>query len=174
MKANISLNVCLRVTDRMQSHELIGTNAAADISPSMPGGAYCHDGQRVMGFRCSAVRHVETLVDAIDTAARFHGCTLQQPLFSAPLAEHVTMRDLRMLGDEPWHGIPFALADNGAVVVAHLPGHRSRQYRHHRRLWPRQDESSAALRIAVVSERHAHGAIHLQDTERLPYRQGKP
>lgn len=51
------------------------------------------------------------------------------------------------------------------------PGHRSRQYRHHRRLWPRQDESSAALRIAVVSERHAHGAIHLQDTERLPYRQ---
>lgn len=116
MKANISLNVCLRVTDRMQSHELIGTNAAADISPSMPGGAYCHDGQRVMGFRCSAVRHVETLVNAIDTAARFHGCTLQQPLFSAPLAEHVTMRDLRMLGDEPWHGIPFALADNGVVV----------------------------------------------------------
>ena len=120
----------------------------------------------------SVVRHVETLVDAIDTAARFHGCTLQQPLFSAPLAEHVTMRDLRMLGDEPWHGIPFALADNGVVVepisldIAHgniaIIGAYGR------------DESSAALRIAVVSERHAHGAIHLQDTERLPYQRRKP
>lgn len=116
MKANISLNICLRVTDQMQSHELIGTDSAADISPSMPGGAYCHDGQRVIGFRCSAVRHVEALVDAVDTAARFHGYAPQRPLFSAPLAKRVALPDLRMPVDGSRHDIPFALADNGVIV----------------------------------------------------------
>ena len=37
MKANISLSICLRVTDQMQSNELIGTKDAALIPPAFPG-----------------------------------------------------------------------------------------------------------------------------------------
>ena len=60
MKANISLSICLRVTDQMQSNELIGTKDAALIPPAFPGAAYCHDGQRTVPFRCSAVHDIDS------------------------------------------------------------------------------------------------------------------
>ena len=94
MKANISLSICLRVTDQMQSNELIGTKDAALIPPAFPGAAYCHDGQRTVPFRCSAVHDIDSLVHAINTASAFSGTTNPSPLFSAPLAPHAGKDDL--------------------------------------------------------------------------------
>lgn len=94
MKANISLSICLRVTDQMQSNELIGTKDAALIPPAFPGAAYCHDGQRTVPFRCSAVHDIDSLVHAINTASEFSGTTNPSPLFSAPLAPHAGKDDL--------------------------------------------------------------------------------
>lgn len=116
MKANMSLSICLRVTDQMQSNELIGIRDAALIPPHMPGAAYCNDGQRTTPFLCSAVRDVNRLIRNIDTAARFHACKHPDLLFSDPLARHATQSDLSTTTNRPWHEIPFALADDGVLV----------------------------------------------------------
>lgn len=116
MKANMSLSICLRVTDQMQSNELIGIRDAALIPPHMPGAAYCNDGQRTTPFLCSAVRDVNRLIRNIDTAARFHACKHPDLLFSDPLARHATQSDLSTTTTRPWHEIPFALADDGVLV----------------------------------------------------------
>lgn len=116
MKANMSLSICLRVTDQMQSNELIGIRDAALIPPSMPGAAYCNDGQRTTPFLCSAVRDVNRLIRNINIAARFHACERPVLLFSDPLARHATQSDLSTTTNRPWNEIPFALADDGVLV----------------------------------------------------------
>lgn len=116
MKANISLSICLRVTDQMQSNELIGTKDAALIPPAFPGAAYCHDGQRTVPFRCSAVHDIDSLVHAINTASAFSGITNPSPLFSAPLAPHAGKDDLTAPQREAWHHVPFALSDDGVLI----------------------------------------------------------
>lgn len=116
MKANISLSICLRVTDQMQSNELIGTKDAALIPPAFPGAAYCHDGQRTVPFRCSAVHDIDSLVHAINTASAFSGTTNPSPLFSAPLAPHAGKDDLTAPQREAWHHVPFALSDDGVLI----------------------------------------------------------
>ena len=116
MKANISLSICLRVTDQMQSNELIGIRDAALIPPSIPGAAYCNDGQHTTPFLCSAVRDVNRLVRNIGTAARFHACKRPDLLFSEPLTQHATQSDLSIPSNQSWHNVPFALADDGVLV----------------------------------------------------------
>ena len=51
MKANMSVSICLRVRDRLQSCELLGDGRAADLSPAMPGAAFCNDSEQVTAFR---------------------------------------------------------------------------------------------------------------------------
>lgn len=116
MKANISLNICLRVTDHMQSMELIGMRDASLIPPNAPGAAYCNDGSRTTAFLCSAVQDVTHLVASVNTAARFCGYAKPQPLFSAPLARCVDPSDLHAEENPPWHSIPFALKDDGVLI----------------------------------------------------------
>ncbi len=116
MKANISLNICLRVTDQMQSNELIGTKDAALIPAALPGAAYCHDGQRTTPFLCSAVHDIGALVKAVNTAAKFDEIDNPKPLFSDPLAKRASTRDLMVPEDNIWQHVPFALGDDGVLV----------------------------------------------------------
>lgn len=118
MKANMSLGLCLRVRDGVQSTELLGSTKAAHIPPSMPGVAYCNDGASVRAWRCAAARDIPRLVDAVTMAARFHGCVPPPPLFTAPLP-----RSLETLPASPGvDGVPFALGDDGVSLhVASLP-----------------------------------------------------
>ena len=116
MKANVSLNICLRVTDQMQSNELIGTKEAALIPPTVPGAAYCHDGQGATPFLCSAVRDVDALTHAINIASEFNGIARPTPLFSDPLATLVRRHDLTITPNHAWQLVPFALADDGVLV----------------------------------------------------------
>ena len=116
MKANISLNICLRVTDQMQSNELIGTKDAALIPAALPGAAYCHDGQHTTPFLCSAVHDIGALVKAVNTAADFDGIDSPKPLFSNPLAKRAFIRDLTVPTDNIWQHVPFALGDDGVLV----------------------------------------------------------
>ena len=99
----------------MQSNELIGIRDAALIPPSIPGAAYCNDGQHTTPFLCSAVRDVNRLVRNIGTAARFHSCKRPDLLFSEPLTQHATQSDLSIPSNQSWHNVPFALADDGVL-----------------------------------------------------------
>lgn len=116
MKANISLSICLRVTDQIQSNELIGTKDAALIPATFPGAAYCHDGQRTTPFLCSAVHGIDELVKAVNTASEFNGIDNPKPLFSNPLTKRSSLRDLTIPADNTWQHVPFALGDDGVLV----------------------------------------------------------
>lgn len=118
MKANMSLGICLRVRDGVQSTELLGSAKAAYIPPSLPGVAYCNDGASVASWRCAETREIPRLVDAVITAARFHGCVPQPALFTAPLPRRLAaLPAATAVG-----GVPFALRDDGVSLhVAHLP-----------------------------------------------------
>ncbi len=89
MKANMSLNICMRVRDGVQSAELIGSPYAASISPSLPGAAYCADGNTVTAMRCCPPAHSEALVKAVMRAAAFHQIPRCEPLFTAPLPREI-------------------------------------------------------------------------------------
>ena len=133
MHANLSIGICLRVRDAMQSRELVGVPHAAAIAPSMPGAAYVADGESVHAIRGAAVRDVDALIGQIGLAARFCGLAPAAPLFSTPLPRVVAPPD-----DVPdgicngaqdsaaapaaWPApVPFALADDGiALVTARL------------------------------------------------------
>lgn len=111
MKSNMALNLCLRVRDAVQSTELIGSAAAATISPSTPGALYCNDGEAVTPIRCCAPADIDALVGGIATAQRFAGLPDSQPLFTAPLPPVITTDDASSgTGDT----IPFAIGDDGA------------------------------------------------------------
>lgn len=111
MKANISLNICLRVRDGAQSRELIGDARAAAINPNRPGIAYCNDGAEVAVIQCTPVRDIDCCVDAIRTAYAFIDRQTPPSLFTAPLVDIVSpgMIPLAKSAD----AIPFALGDDG-------------------------------------------------------------
>ncbi len=85
MKANISINICLRVRDGLQSQELLGTSHAARISPNMPGSAYYNLGEGVEALRCARSRDSKRLVKAIQLAGAFCHHEHSPELFSSPL-----------------------------------------------------------------------------------------
>lgn len=118
MKANMTLGLCLRVRDAIQSIEIIGSGEAANIPPSLPGVVYCNDGEDIQAWRCAATRHISRLVDATVFAACCFGSVPAPALFSPPLP-----RAVKQLPPTPSaSGIPFALADNGVTLdVAQLP-----------------------------------------------------
>lgn len=123
MKANMAIGICLRVRDAMQSVELLGDPSAAAISPSMPGAAFCADGERLTAWRCAAPARLDGLVDAIARAADFLDLPAGRPLFTAPLPRAVRLGDVRSLaGPGDGRGVPFALEDDGVGIhVATLP-----------------------------------------------------
>lgn len=102
MKANMSLNICLRVRDGLQSSELIGSTAAARISPLLPGAAYCADGESTVALRCCPPGHIDAMVDAVVRAAAFHRCEPAEPLFTPPLPRHIaSLREAVRYGVRP-------------------------------------------------------------------------
>lgn len=116
MKANITLNLCLRVRDSTQSLELLGSPCAASISPYQPGTAYCQDGNALVPLRCAASERLDRLVDAICTAARFHHISPPQDLFTAPLPTQVAWPDIAHVTYEgACHedDVPCGLGDDG-------------------------------------------------------------
>ncbi|WP_181896165.1 FtsK/SpoIIIE domain-containing protein [Bifidobacterium longum] len=110
MKANMSVSICLRVRDRLQSCELLGDGRAADLSPAMPGAAFCNDSEQVTAFRCATARDIDAVCRQIAFASRFVGSPLQPSLFTAPLPRHV--KD-RTVADHAPQRIRFGLADDG-------------------------------------------------------------
>lgn len=118
MKANMTLGLCMRVRDGMQSVELLGSTKAARIPPSLPGVAYRNDGASVEAWRCAAAGDLGGLVDAVVLAARFHGCVPPPELFTAPLPRRLDRLPRVPSGE----GVPFALRDDGvSLSVAFLP-----------------------------------------------------
>ena len=114
MKANMALNLCLRVRDPAQSTELLGDARATRIPPSAPGMCYLNDGERVEACRCAVARDVDALVDAARIAARFHGGVPPPLLFTAPLPREAgEIRD----ASSP-RSVVFGLLDDGARLSA--------------------------------------------------------
>ncbi|MBW3087886.1 cell division protein FtsK [Bifidobacterium sp. 82T24] len=135
MKANIGLNICLRVRDSLQSSELLGTADAAAISPGHPGVGYIHDGESRTIFRCAPPRSADALTMGCDRAARFLGQPDVEPLFSPPLPKCVPSTDGERpvadhVGRHDGHGVdalapvPFGLMDSGVrTLPLELPLH---------------------------------------------------
>lgn len=124
MKANMTLSICLRVRDALQSTELLGDGRAAAISPNSPGGAWVSDGESVMALRCSPVHDIDALVLAISTAAAFHGIDPAPALFTPPLpatfaleSNHLVPRRSQLASPKSMTA-PFALGDDGVGVGA--------------------------------------------------------
>ncbi|MBW3080359.1 FtsK/SpoIIIE domain-containing protein [Bifidobacterium saguinibicoloris] len=118
MKANMSLGLCLRVRDALQSTELIGSAKAAAIPPSLPGVAYANDGERVTAWRCAAADDIGRIVDAVRAAAVFEGSVPPPALFTAPLPRVVRALEAASARD----AVPFALRDDGVrLSTAFLP-----------------------------------------------------
>ena len=95
MKANMSINLCLRVRDALQSHELLGSSCAAYINPQYPGGAYCNIGEGIIAMRCAPIANIETFIKGILLAGKFYNFTQAKQLFSAPLQSFVTEKQLK-------------------------------------------------------------------------------
>nr|WP_152209579.1 FtsK/SpoIIIE domain-containing protein [Bifidobacterium cebidarum] len=115
MKANMALNICLRVRDALQSAELLGDGRAARLSPAMPGAAYCNDGEQVRALRCSPIGDIAGMNRNITYAARFLAMDSAPKLFSAPLPTAVQPR---RQASEHLEQVWIGLADNGIDVNA--------------------------------------------------------
>ncbi|KAB8292747.1 FtsK/SpoIIIE domain-containing protein [Bifidobacterium avesanii] len=90
MKANIAVNLCMRVRDDLQSISMLGTKAAALIPSTSPGVGYRHDGDALEAFRCARPQDALGPVRAVSDAARFCGVRPAEPLFSEPLPEYLS------------------------------------------------------------------------------------
>lgn len=95
MKANIAINICLRVRDSMQSQELLGTSHAAKISPNMPGSAYYNFGDGVSALLCAQSKNSKRLVRAIQLAGIFCHHEHSPELFSEPLPSILSNNQLK-------------------------------------------------------------------------------
>lgn len=102
MKANLSLHICLRVRDSLQSLELLDAPFAALLHPGDQGIGFLHDGAQCLPFRAAQCTHPDQLITSVQTAYAFicaagkntgknagkGGSEPDQPvLFSPPLPE---------------------------------------------------------------------------------------
>lgn len=94
IKANINMNICLRVRDSVQSHELLGSSCAAHISPQLPGGAYYNTGDGIKALRCAQSNNPALLLQAIRLSGRFYHNEYCEELFSAPLPSAIKQSDI--------------------------------------------------------------------------------
>lgn len=116
MKANISINICLRVRDSLQSQELLGTSHAAKISPNTPGSAYYNIGEGVEALRCAQSRNAKRLVKAIQFAGKFCYLEHSKTLFSAPLPSILSSKQLENYKYENYENKYFAKKINQESV----------------------------------------------------------
>ncbi|MSS12817.1 FtsK/SpoIIIE domain-containing protein [Bifidobacterium tsurumiense] len=116
IKANMAIHMCLRVRDALQSNELIGSSAAAMISPTLPGAGFCHDGEVLHAIRCAMVDKCESLVLAIKDASAMAGIPSAKALFTPPLP-HVVKSNTDLASAVQAHGNHndpiIALGDDG-------------------------------------------------------------
>ncbi|MBT1171042.1 FtsK/SpoIIIE domain-containing protein [Bifidobacterium sp. SO4] len=117
MKANMAINICLRVRDTMQSTELLGDGRAASIPPTLPGSAYCNDGEQVTALRCAPVGDIARCCRQVSLAQRFMGFAPTPALFTAPLPMRVPApvrvgHARNRFPDRLW----FGLADDGIAL----------------------------------------------------------
>ncbi|WP_226805807.1 FtsK/SpoIIIE domain-containing protein [Bifidobacterium eulemuris] len=175
MKANISLNLCLRVRDDMQSHELLADSRAARIPPSLPGAAFCNDADTVTALRCAAPASIDRCCEAIRLAAMMMQIPPPPPLFTAPLPARLrasqiaaTFRD----ADEGIVEVPFGLSDDGVRL------HTARLRVDHGNIGvigPDGRGKSALLRLLehkLVETRHC--AVRVTSLSRFGYRTTTP
>lgn len=71
MRANINLTLCLRLRDRLQSSDLVGTPLAADIPHGRPGLGILNDGDGPRLLQCPHIEHIEQYVAACHQASSF-------------------------------------------------------------------------------------------------------
>ena len=88
MRANLSLLVCLRLRDSMQSTDLVGVPDTAHL-PSIPGLGIVEYGQGPQLFHAPHLDSCAALVHHCSLAAQFMENTPVQELFSAPLPRNV-------------------------------------------------------------------------------------
>ncbi|WP_418968716.1 FtsK/SpoIIIE domain-containing protein [Alloscardovia omnicolens] len=85
IKANMPLHLCLRVTDPLQSLDLLGSPVAARIRTDCIGAAFISDGSSLRAVKIKQPADPSQIVLACTRAARFMHSIPPQPLFSAPL-----------------------------------------------------------------------------------------
>ncbi|WP_161522240.1 FtsK/SpoIIIE domain-containing protein [Bifidobacterium xylocopae] len=124
MKANMNLNISLRVREPIQSMELLGTGCAADIGPEMPGAGFWCAGGHPQAFRCSPCQATGKVVDQVLMAAGFIGMKPAAPLFTSPLPKELPAGHLSRLGRPVWQDghplLPIGLEDDGVGIAACL------------------------------------------------------
>ena len=92
MRANLSLLVCLRLRDSMQSTDLVGVPDTAHL-PSIPGLGIVEYGQGPQLFHAPHLDSCAAMVHHCSLAAQFMENTPVQELFSAPLPRNVAWGD---------------------------------------------------------------------------------
>lgn len=115
MKANMSLRICLRVRDALQSQEMIGSDAAAHLSAVPPGMAILMEDDERRVFRCAHIEDIDAFITNIARCARVHACTAPPPLFTDGLPDHVSPQSLPD-ACAPDH-LPLGLVDDGVAVA---------------------------------------------------------
>lgn len=115
MKANMSLRICLRVRDALQSQEMIGSDAAAHLSAVSPGMAILMEDDERRVFRCAHIEDIDALIRNIARCARVHACTAPPPLFTDGLPDRVSPQSLPD-ACAPDH-LPLGLVDDGVAVA---------------------------------------------------------
>lgn len=129
MRANMNLNICLRVRDPLQSRELLGSDCAAKIAPSHPGLGFYENGSGIHSFQTSPVHDPACLIDQIGKAASFCGFRPSPPLFSSPLPSGITGRKrnpgislTKATLKEDHLEIPIGWMDDGVLLhICRLP-----------------------------------------------------
>lgn len=122
MKANLSLHICLRVRDPLQSIDLLSTPLAASISPQEPGIGYLNDGDSCFPFRCftRSPHESQRLVSGIKAAARFMACARNERptirLFSRPLPRSLPWAELPPAKEPSLSSLLLGLQDDGVVT----------------------------------------------------------
>lgn len=122
MKANLSLHICLRVRDPLQSIDLLSTPQAASISPQDPGIGYLNDGDSCFPFRCftRSPHESQRLVSEIRAAARFVACARNERptirLFSRPLPRSLSWTELQPAKGTFPSSLLLGLQDDGVVT----------------------------------------------------------
>lgn len=125
MKANLNLLICLRVKDRAQSADLLGTAAAARIPQNCPGLALVSDGDGLECFR-SAIFSPKSAEVACCGARRFLSAVEPHssaslsppPLFTAPLPQSIYAANYPHPAESSRLCVAIGLEDDG--VAAHL------------------------------------------------------
>jgi S-DNA-T family DNA segregation ATPase FtsK/SpoIIIE len=117
MKANINLNICLRVRDSMQSIELLGIKEATSLPTAAPGMGILNDSESITVFRSAVVRDETAITAHCSKAARFCGEPPASALFTPPLTTRVTYEDVFAAAETAHTRDENCGSSNGTLLV---------------------------------------------------------